>query len=123
MCDYTPQVEGLKKRVSMAAIRALATLGENGEVGRAVGRPGPEGRGVRILSMDGGGMKVSLLTDSRKLFVLHPHVAEWSTSSSTDLIARAGTPLMLVPTNLIYFRNRSLSTQPLMQSCCSAIGC
>ena len=52
------QVEGLKKGVSLAAIRALAILGKNEEVGRAVGRPGPEGRGVRILSMDGGGMKV-----------------------------------------------------------------
>ena len=52
------QVEGLKKRVSVAAIRALAILGQNDEVWRAVGRPGHSGRGVRILAMDGGGMKV-----------------------------------------------------------------
>ena len=31
--------------------------GENEEVGKAVGRPPIEGRGVRILCMDGGGMK------------------------------------------------------------------
>ncbi len=58
------QVEGLKKGVSLAAIRALAILGKNEEVGRAVGRPGPEGRGVRILSMDGGGMKVGVRSES-----------------------------------------------------------
>ncbi len=52
------QVEGLKKKVSVAAIRALAILGQNDEVWRAVGRPGHSGRGVRILAMDGGGMKV-----------------------------------------------------------------
>ena len=52
------QVEGLKKRVSVAAIRALAILGQNDEVWQAVGRPGHSGRGVRILAMDGGGMKV-----------------------------------------------------------------
>ena len=58
-CECALQVEGLKKGVSLAAIRALAILGKNEEVGRAVGRPGPQGRGVRILSMDGGGMKVA----------------------------------------------------------------
>ena len=55
------QVEGLKKKVSVAAIRALAILGQNDEVWRAVGRPGHSGRGVRILAMDGGGMKVRRL--------------------------------------------------------------
>ncbi|KAL0020138.1 hypothetical protein WJX77_006173 [Trebouxia sp. C0004] len=47
----------VKHEVRMSAIRALAILGENEEVGKAVGRAPIEGRGVRILCMDGGGMK------------------------------------------------------------------
>ncbi|KAL6778960.1 hypothetical protein ACKKBF_B19310 [Auxenochlorella protothecoides x Auxenochlorella symbiontica] len=43
--------------VRAAAIRVLAILGENATVQRAVGRAPMQGRGVRILSMDGGGMK------------------------------------------------------------------
>lgn len=35
----------------------ICHAGENEEVGKAVGRPPIEGRGVRILCMDGGGMK------------------------------------------------------------------
>ena len=52
------QVGGVQRRVGVAATRALAILGENEEVRRAIGRPAILGRGVRILSMDGGGMKV-----------------------------------------------------------------
>lgn len=48
---------GIKRRVSVAAVRALAILGENDTVREAVGRAPLAGRGVRILSMDGGGMK------------------------------------------------------------------
>jgi hypothetical protein len=44
-------------RVRAAALRALAILGENEAVGRAVGRRPVRGRGLRVLSMDGGGMK------------------------------------------------------------------
>ncbi|KAL4431288.1 hypothetical protein ABPG75_006544 [Micractinium tetrahymenae] len=44
-------------RLQVAALRVLAVLGENELVWRAVGRPPIQGRGVRILSMDGGGMK------------------------------------------------------------------
>ena len=45
-------------RVKAAAIRALAVLGDIPAVTRAVGRRSPpKGRGLRILSMDGGGMK------------------------------------------------------------------
>jgi hypothetical protein len=51
-------VGSIQKKVKIAATRALAVLGENEEVRRAVGRPPLSGRGVRILSMDGGGMKV-----------------------------------------------------------------
>jgi hypothetical protein len=43
--------------VRTAAVRALAVLGENEAVARLVGRPLRQGRGVRVLSMDGGGMK------------------------------------------------------------------
>ncbi|KAK9861855.1 hypothetical protein WJX84_002096 [Apatococcus fuscideae] len=43
--------------VRRAAIRSLAILGENEHVAQAVGRPSTNGRGIRILSMDGGGMK------------------------------------------------------------------
>jgi hypothetical protein len=44
-------------RVKSAAVRALAILGTIDDVFRAVGRSLPENRGLRILSMDGGGMK------------------------------------------------------------------
>ena len=46
--------------VRAGAVRVLAILGDNAAVQRALGRPGPStrgARGVRILSMDGGGMK------------------------------------------------------------------
>ncbi|KAG8099844.1 hypothetical protein GUJ93_ZPchr0013g35958 [Zizania palustris] len=46
-----------EKRVSKAAARALAILGENDNLRRAIrGRPVAK-KGLRILSMDGGGMK------------------------------------------------------------------
>ncbi|VAH29480.1 unnamed protein product [Triticum turgidum subsp. durum] len=46
-----------EKRVSKAAARALAILGENENLRRAIrGRPVAK-KGLRILSMDGGGMK------------------------------------------------------------------
>ncbi|GMH38521.1 hypothetical protein BSKO_06405 [Bryopsis sp. KO-2023] len=41
----------------ICAKRALAILGQNEEVGRIVGRGVIRGRGVRVLSLDGGGMK------------------------------------------------------------------
>ncbi|PRW58490.1 phospholipase A I isoform X1 isoform A [Chlorella sorokiniana] len=44
-------------RVQVAALRVLAILGENELVEQAAGRPPIQGRGVRILSLDGGGMK------------------------------------------------------------------
>ncbi|KAL3136744.1 hypothetical protein ABBQ38_005460 [Trebouxia sp. C0009 RCD-2024] len=47
----------VKHETRMSAIRALAILGQNDEVSKAVGRAPMEGRGVRILCMDGGGMK------------------------------------------------------------------
>ncbi|KAK9820032.1 hypothetical protein WJX72_005289 [[Myrmecia] bisecta] len=46
-----------KQRVRITATRALAILGENEEVRRAVAQPPIRGRGIRILAMDGGGMK------------------------------------------------------------------
>ena len=44
-------------RLRMAAVRVLAILGENDVVQRAVGREPVGSRGLRILSLDGGGMK------------------------------------------------------------------
>ena len=52
------QLGAVQARVRMAATRMLAVLGEGEAVRRAVGRPPLAGRGVRVLSMDGGGMKV-----------------------------------------------------------------
>jgi hypothetical protein len=52
------QLGVVQARVRVAATRALAVLGEGEAVRRAVGRPPLAGRGVRVLSMDGGGMKV-----------------------------------------------------------------
>ncbi|KAJ9510144.1 hypothetical protein QJQ45_015630, partial [Haematococcus lacustris] len=40
-----------------SALRVLAVLGENEEVRKALRLPGIEGRGVRVLALDGGGMK------------------------------------------------------------------
>ena len=45
--------------------------GENEEVQRALGRPPLQGRGIRILSMDGGGMKVWSLHLSKLLQQVH----------------------------------------------------
>jgi predicted acylesterase/phospholipase RssA len=50
-------VKAVPLRIKGAAVRALAILGDISGVSRAVGRPLPQGRGLRILSMDGGGMK------------------------------------------------------------------
>lgn len=47
----------VKHTVKAAAIRALAILGENETVRSAVGRAPIGGRGLRILCMDGGGMR------------------------------------------------------------------
>ena len=47
----------VKHTVIAAAIRALAILGENETVRAAVQRPPIGGRGLRILCMDGGGMR------------------------------------------------------------------
>ncbi|BDA47659.1 probable calcium-independent phospholipase A2-gamma at C-terminar half [Coccomyxa sp. Obi] len=62
------KVGGVQRRVGVAATRALAILGENEEVRRAIGRPPIVGRGVRILSMDGGGMKgIAIIRELRQL--------------------------------------------------------
>ncbi|KAG7672162.1 hypothetical protein KSW81_005044 [Nannochloris sp. 'desiccata'] len=50
-------LQAVPLRIKAAAVRALAILGDVSGVSRAVGRPLPQGRGLRILSMDGGGMK------------------------------------------------------------------
>lgn len=44
-------------RVKSAAVRVLAILGDIESVDRALGRPVVRGKGVRVLAMDGGGMK------------------------------------------------------------------
>jgi len=44
-------------KVKAAAVRALAVLGDIPAVGRAVGRSPAPSRGLRVLSLDGGGMK------------------------------------------------------------------
>jgi predicted acylesterase/phospholipase RssA len=50
-------LQAVPLRIKAAAVRTLAILGDISGVSRAVGRPLPQGRGLRILSMDGGGMK------------------------------------------------------------------
>ena len=55
--DSQSGVETVPLRVKAAAVRALAILGDNLAVSRAVGRVLPKNRGLRILSLDGGGMK------------------------------------------------------------------
>jgi predicted acylesterase/phospholipase RssA len=61
--DGTPHIrpkrtlQAVPLRIKAAAVRALAILGDISGVSRAVGRPLPQGRGLRILSLDGGGMK------------------------------------------------------------------
>jgi len=57
------QLGAVQARVRMAATRTLAVLGEGEAVRRAVGRAPLAGRGVRVLSMDGGGMKVCCTHD------------------------------------------------------------
>ena len=44
-------------QLRVAAVRALATLGQNDAVDAAVGKQPLQGRGLRILALDGGGMK------------------------------------------------------------------
>ncbi|EIE23713.1 hypothetical protein COCSUDRAFT_41874 [Coccomyxa subellipsoidea C-169] len=62
------KVGGVQRRVGVAATRALAILAENEEVRRAVGRAPITGRGIRILSMDGGGMKgIAIVRQLRQL--------------------------------------------------------
>ena len=46
-----------ERRVRTASVRALAVLGQNDAVDAAVGKRPISGRGLRILSLDGGGMK------------------------------------------------------------------
>lgn len=53
----TRTLEAVPLRIKAAAVRVLAILGDISGVSRAVGRPLPQGRGLRILSLDGGGMK------------------------------------------------------------------
>ncbi|KAL4853631.1 Phospholipase A I [Chlorella vulgaris] len=49
--------QGAPVKVQAAALRVLAILGENELVRQAVGKTPIQGRGLRILSLDGGGMK------------------------------------------------------------------
>lgn len=44
-------------RITSAAIRVLAILGDTAAVAKAIRRPLPRGRGLRVLTLDGGGMK------------------------------------------------------------------
>jgi len=60
------QLGVVQARVRVAATRALAVLGEGEAVRRAVGRSPLAGRGVRVLSMDGGGMKARTSPLSQK---------------------------------------------------------
>ncbi|CAD7704713.1 unnamed protein product [Ostreobium quekettii] len=45
------------RKTRVCSLRVLAILGQLDEVWRITGRPNVKGRGVRILTMDGGGMK------------------------------------------------------------------
>lgn len=58
MLEREAQHSSSHKPTGSEALRVLAILGENRAVDRALGKAeGPYRRGVRILSMDGGGMK------------------------------------------------------------------
>ncbi|KAG2497865.1 hypothetical protein HYH03_004131 [Edaphochlamys debaryana] len=64
-----PQAAALRDQPRLLAIKVLAILGENEQVARAVGVPpiGPR-RGLRVLALDGGGMRgLALVTIMRHI--------------------------------------------------------
>ncbi|KAG2446236.1 hypothetical protein HXX76_000828 [Chlamydomonas incerta] len=52
-----PEVVAAQDPSRLLAIKVLAILGENEVVARAVGTPPIRGRGLRVLALDGGGMR------------------------------------------------------------------
>ncbi|GLI68628.1 hypothetical protein VaNZ11_013106, partial [Volvox africanus] len=52
-----PEPVARRDQLRLLAIKVLSILGENEHVRRALGQPAIAGRGVRVLALDGGGMR------------------------------------------------------------------
>ena len=88
----SPPTSHLNTSAARCAMRTIAILGANDSLTRATRRPPPPSRGVRILSMDGGGMRG--LLSVRILFALQKRTGQ-KLSDMFDLICGTSTGAIL----------------------------